>query len=141
LANKEVDNRRLGPYKILEKVGASAYKLRLLETGQSHPVFNKALLTPYLEPLAHRREERPALWIASSYEEYKVEEILKHQKHGRGFQYLIKWKNYLLAEQTWEPKRHLMHVKELLDRYNVKHNIAIRSLPVPPKGHWGKIIC
>jgi hypothetical protein len=31
-----------------------------------------------------------------------VEEILKHRKHGRGYQYLIKWKNYLKGERTWD---------------------------------------
>jgi hypothetical protein len=50
---KKLDDRRLGPYEILEKAGTSAYKLRLPETDQSHPVFNEAKLTPYVEPLAH----------------------------------------------------------------------------------------
>jgi hypothetical protein len=93
---KKFDDLRLGPYEILEKVGASAYKLRLPETDLSHPVFNEALLTPYVEPLAERREERPVLQIVSGNEEYEVEEILKHRKRGQGYQYLIKWKNYLL---------------------------------------------
>jgi hypothetical protein len=66
----------------------------LPEKDLSHPVFNEALLTPYVEPLAHRREEWPAPQIVSGYEEYEVEEILKHQKRGRGYQHLIKWKNY-----------------------------------------------
>ena len=57
---KKFDDRRLGPYEILEKVGASAYKLRLPETDLSHPVFNELKLTPYVEPPAHQREERPA---------------------------------------------------------------------------------
>jgi hypothetical protein len=64
----------------------------------------------------------------SGHEEYEVEEILKHRKRGRGYQYLIKWKNYPLSERTWEPTRHLTHVKKLLDRYNVEHNL--RALPV-----------
>ena len=50
---KKLDDRRLGPYEILEKVGVSAYKLKLPETDKSHPVYNEALLTPYDEPPAH----------------------------------------------------------------------------------------
>ena len=29
-----------------------------------------------------------------------------------------------------------MNAKELLDRYNVEHDIAVRSLPVLPLGYW-----
>jgi hypothetical protein len=137
---KKLDDRRLGPYEILEKIGASAYKLRLPETDLSHPVFNEALLTPYVEPPAERREERPAPQIVSGNEEYEVEEILKHRKRGRGYQYLVKWKNYPLNERTWEPRRHLTNTGKLLDRYNVEHNIAIRALPALPKGHWDYLI-
>jgi hypothetical protein len=137
---KKLEDRRLGPYEVLEKVGAAAYKLRLPETDLSHPVFNESLLTPYVEPPVGRREERPAPQIVSGYEEYEVEEILKHRKRGRGFQYLVKWKNYPMGERTWEPRRHLTHAKKLLDRYNVEHNIGIRTLPVLPKGFWDKTI-
>ena len=86
-------------------------------------------------------EKRPAPQIVSGYEEYEVEEILKHRKRGRGYQYLIKWKNYPMGERTWEPKRHLTHVKELLDRYNVEHNITLQTLPILPIGYWDKTIC
>jgi hypothetical protein len=96
---KKFDDLRLGPYKILEKVRPSSYKLRLPETDLSYPVFNEALLTPYVEAPAERREEQPALQIVSGNEEYEVEEILKHRKRGRGYQYLVKWKNYPLNER------------------------------------------
>ena len=33
--------------------------------------------------------------------EYDVERILKEKKRGRGYQYLVKWKNY--GRPTWEP--------------------------------------
>jgi hypothetical protein len=132
---KKFDDLRLGPYEILEKVGASSYKLRLPETDLSYPVFNKALLMPYVEPPVERREERLAPQIVSGNEEYEVEEILNHRKRGRGYQYLVKWKNYPLNERTWEPQRHLTNVGKLLDRYNVEH-ISVRALPVLPKGHW-----
>ena len=124
----KLEDRRLGPYEILEKIGASAFKLRLPETDKSHPVFNEALLTPYVEPPAGRREERPPPKIIGGEEEYEVEEILNHRKRGRGYQYLIKWKKYPLSERTWEPSRHLTNAKKLLDRYNVEHKIAVQSV-------------
>jgi hypothetical protein len=87
-----------------------------------------------------QREERSGQYCRSGNEEYEVEEILKHRKRGRGYQYLVKWKNYLLNEQTWEPRKHLTNAGKLLDRYNVEHNIVIRALPVLPKGHWDYLI-
>jgi hypothetical protein len=52
-STKKLNDLRLGPYEILEKVGALAWKLRLPETDGHHPVFNESLLSPYVEPLAH----------------------------------------------------------------------------------------
>jgi hypothetical protein len=138
---KKFDDLRLGPYKILEKIGPSAWKLRLPETDGCHPVFNESLLPPYVEPPTHRREERPAPQIIGGEEEYEVEEIINHRKCGRGYQYLVKWKNYPLNECTWEPARHLVpRVKKILDKYQKEHNIRIRSLPVFAVGHWDKLI-
>ena len=39
-------------------------------------------------------EPAPPLDIIDEEEEYEVEEIRKHQKKGRGTQFLIHWKGY-----------------------------------------------
>jgi len=44
----------VGPHKIVEKIPASSYNLRLPETAWIHDVFNKVLLTPYQETPPHR---------------------------------------------------------------------------------------
>jgi len=36
----------------------------------------------------------PLPTIINEEEEYKVEEIQKHRKQGRGMQYLVHWKGY-----------------------------------------------
>jgi len=43
-----------------------------------------------------RQHEEPALLptIINEEEEYEVEEVRKHRKHGRGTQYLVYWKGY-----------------------------------------------
>jgi hypothetical protein len=138
---KKLDDIKLGPYEILEKVGASAYKLRLPETDQSHPVFNEALLSPYVEPPENRREKRPPPMIISGEERYEVEEILKHRKRGKGYQYLTKWKDYPLGERTWEPARHLLPgARKILEKYQKDHGIKIRTLPIFPAGYWDYLI-
>jgi len=43
------------------------------------------------------QHEEPALLptIINEEEEYKVEEVRKHRKHGKGMQYLVHWKGYI----------------------------------------------
>jgi hypothetical protein len=133
-------DRRLGPYEILEKVGAAAYKLKM--PGAQHPVFNEELLTPYKEPAPHRREKRPLPQIVEGEEEYEMEEILKSRKRGRGMQYLVKWKGYPHSENTWEPARHLTHAKKMLNEFN-KRNTNVRAtttVPILKAGHWDYLI-
>jgi hypothetical protein len=114
---KKLDDLRLGPYEILKKVGASAWKLTLLEMHGHHPVSNESLLLPYVKPLAHRRDEQPAPQIIRGEEEYKVEEIINHRKCGQGYQYLVKWKNYPLNEHMWEPAQHLIpRARKIFDK-------------------------
>jgi hypothetical protein len=68
---KKYNDLRLGPYEILEKVGASAWKLRLLESDEHHLVFNDLLFSPDVEPLAYQREEWPAPQIIRGEEDTK----------------------------------------------------------------------
>ena len=44
---KKLDNKHLGPFKILEKVRKSAYRLKLPSQWKIYDVFNKVLLSPY----------------------------------------------------------------------------------------------
>ena len=50
-----------------------------------HNVFDKDLLTRYNKPQFKRQHVEPALLtIINEEEEYKVEEVQKHRKQGRG---------------------------------------------------------
>ena len=39
-------------------------------------------------------EPAPLPTIINEEEEYKVEEVRKHRKHGKRMQYLVHWKSY-----------------------------------------------
>ena len=43
-----------------------------------------------------KQHEEPASppMIINEEEEYEVEEVRKHRKHGKGTQYLVHWKGY-----------------------------------------------
>ena len=47
---KKFNNKWLSPFEVDSKVGASTYKLKLLQEQFIHLVFNKILLKPYVPP-------------------------------------------------------------------------------------------
>ena len=48
---------------------------------------------------------RPPPEMVDEEEEFEVENVLRHRHFGKGrkLQYLIKWKGYPTANNTWEP--------------------------------------
>lgn len=50
--SKKLSAKHYGPFKILAKVGESAYRIELPKNWRLlHPMFNEALLTPYIKPV------------------------------------------------------------------------------------------
>lgn len=62
-SNKKLSPRYYGPFKVIAKVGQVAYKLRLPETSQIHPVFHVLCLKPFKGNVLYTSElpaSRPA---------------------------------------------------------------------------------
>jgi len=59
----------------------------------------------------------PLPTIINKEEEYEVEEVRKHGKHGRGIQYLIHWKGYGDEHNQWIAEIGLLHAKEAIEDY------------------------
>ncbi len=57
---KKLNDKRVGPFEIVEKAGASAYKLKLPPHWRIHPCFNEKLLTPYVLPAFPNQELPPS---------------------------------------------------------------------------------
>jgi hypothetical protein len=63
---------------------------------------------------------------------YNVEEILDKKRVGRTHHYLVKWEGYSIKYATWEPKRHLLRVRQMvLDFERKLQNGEIKSLNEP----------
>jgi hypothetical protein len=54
---------------------------------------------------------------------YNVETILKHQRQGRSYQYLIKWEGYPISEASWEPEEAFSNDGDLLAIYKQRHQL------------------
>jgi len=112
--------RRYGPFEITKEVSPVAYQLQLPAQWTIHPVFHASLLTPYVETKEHGENySRPPPDLIDNEEQYEVEAIRSHRRHGkkRALQYLIKWKGYPESDNTWEPQKHI-HTPALLKEYH-----------------------
>ena len=63
--------------------------------------------------------------------EYEVEDLLdsriSRKGHGR-LEYLVKWKNYLREDASWEPKDNLAGAQEIVDEFHKKFPNAPRRI-------------
>ena len=79
---KKLDNKRLGPFEILEKVEKSAYYLKLPSQWKIHDVFNKVLLSLYRPPQFESQQHPlpPPPEIINGQEEWEVEAVHKSKE-------------------------------------------------------------
>jgi len=104
--------RYIGPFPVLERIGEVAYKLELPSQLRVHPVFHVSLLKPYISKGQPGHYQPPPLAFDDEGEPwFEVEAVLEHRDVSRGRrvarEYLIKWKSYDHAHNTWEPERNL----------------------------------
>ncbi|KDN39417.1 hypothetical protein RSAG8_08823, partial [Rhizoctonia solani AG-8 WAC10335] len=91
----KLNDKRLGPFKVLEKISDLAYKLELPETMKVHNVFYLGLLSNIKKGSQNPFKERPPPVTIDGEEEYEVEYIVDHEKRGETMWYRVKWKGYL----------------------------------------------
>lgn len=113
--------QRIGPFKVIRKVGNMAYEVDLPANLHFNPVISIAHLRPaeapcadpygrdptYQDPVDVPGEETPVEGL-EEYKNYEVERILDRRdtRSGRGpsrREYLIKWKGYPNQHNVWMP--------------------------------------
>ena len=85
-------------------VGRVSYHLKLPACWKIHNVFHTKLLHSYTETEEYRINfQEPPPDLIKGEEEWEVEQILDECKQGQIQQYLIHWKGYLSAHNSWKP--------------------------------------
>ena len=80
------------------------YRLKLPSPWKVHNVFHTSLLQQYKENKVYGANfSQPPAELIEGEEVYEVDTILRHRRRGRGYQYLVKWKDYPISEASWEP--------------------------------------
>ncbi|SJL19064.1 uncharacterized protein ARMOST_22671 [Armillaria ostoyae] len=129
---KKLDDKRVGPFLVLEKTGASAYKLKLPPHWKIHPRFNEKLLTPF-EPPAFANQEQPPPPppdLIDGEEEWEIEEILDSKprkvraKRGQPsttvVDYFIKWVGHTREHNSWVTASEMGNAQEAIAEYEAK---------------------
>ena len=133
-----------GPFRITQQISPVAYKLELPPAWMIHPVFHASLLMPYHETTEHGANyQHPEM--VNDQEEYEVEQVINHWYYGhkKALQYLIHWKGYSAADDTWEPADQVF-TDALVKAYHRKHPLEGKEAPTfathlcvaLAKSHW-----
>ena len=114
----------VGPYQIVETVGANAVKLALPPALASlHPVFNIALVKRYVGTVI----PAPDLVKLDAGPEYEVQAILCYRSIGRGGrqrEYFVSFVGYDVAHNEWLPAANLANASDLIRAYQAAHGLT-----------------
>jgi Chromo (CHRromatin Organisation MOdifier) domain len=135
----------IGPFKIIKKVGAVAYKLELPESMKIHDVFHVSLLKEYHDD-GSRQPAQP-ITLEDGSEEYVVEKVLLHRERRYGTkirkEYLIKWEGCSPEHNSWEPEENTDNCQELIKEYwessakSAAYRLKGRDATTPHKAEKG----
>src|SRR5258707_756639 len=127
--------KRHGPFRITREVSPVAYQLSLPASWAIHDVFHASLLLPYQENTVHGPNfSKPPPDLIQGAEEYEVEHLVNHRRHGRSrtLQYFVKWKGYPESDNTWESLQDI-HAPDLLKKYHQRYPLQDKKGGKPKK--------
>ena len=121
VGTKKLLDRFIGPYKIIERIGAVAYKLDLPAKFRLHPVFHISKLRKALEtddfPGRDQLDRPEPVMKIDGEDAWYVDKIINKRKQGNKTQYLVVWEGYPEWEATWEDSSRLLQAKEAVAQF------------------------
>jgi hypothetical protein len=139
--SRKLDPKRVGPFKILEKVGSTGFLLDMPKYPH-HKEFHAHSLTPYEEGLEF--ESRAALKSAdhkdveTGLDMYIVSHLAARKKHYRKWYYFVVYEGYDIAEGEWILRSDLeIDCPELVVKFDLidplPPNSGVSQIKIDPK--------
>ena len=127
------------PFKITKVISKVVYQLELPPQWKIHNMFHASLLSPYHKTPTHGPNyHKPPPDVINGEREWEVKEIVGSRRYGRWkkLQYLVRWKGYSAAHNSWEPEEGI-HAPNLIwdfkrqqkDKRNTMSNESLLSSP------------
>ncbi len=140
--SRTLQERRIGPFTISKVVSPVNYKLALPNEMQIHATFHVKLLHPFVESPEEFGErvtiELPPIGYARGDGIYLVDYVFGRQwttivgKSRPEWLYHVAWLGYPLEQATWEPRRQLRGIRDLVDEYDAAHPLKRGEAKLPP---------
>ncbi|MBW0493060.1 hypothetical protein O181_032775 [Austropuccinia psidii MF-1] len=118
---KKLQERWLGPFEVIKKIGSHSYHLKLPFQWKSvHPVFHVSLLEPVKQSRISNHNQLPPPVLVEEKEEWQVAQVLDSKLRRGKLWYLVEWKGFSKhPERTaWEPSSSLNSSPDLVKDFH-----------------------
>jgi hypothetical protein len=119
--------KRVGPFKIFQRIGKLAYHLDLPKHYRIHPVVSIAHLEPAAkghDPFKRPQPDHPPP-VSGTSDEYEIDTILDKRtrtvRRKEVTEYLLRWKGYGPEFDSWYAKEDLDNAADLVKNYEERH--------------------
>jgi transposase InsO family protein len=129
--------RRVGPFKVLEKIGKQAYRLALPEKySRIHNVFHVSLLEPWHPQKEERNsaETMPFPDLEDEDNQWELEEVRDKQTQQGEAYYLVKWKGWPSEYNQWVTEEDMANATAAIRKYEKAQAKKRKQLQSAEKG-------
>jgi transposase InsO family protein len=120
--------KQYGPFLVTAAISRMSFCLKLPPQWKIHNVFHASLLTPYNETTTHGPNfQEPPPDLIDGQPEWEVEQILGARRRRNQLQYLVRWKGFSEAHDSWEPLSHI-NAEQLIEDFRRQNPDAVNAV-------------